>query len=42
MTDTDNTKSQTKAYYGDIELVYRKYRWLVHPNKIFLEDFGKN
>ena len=26
MTDTDNTKSQTKAYYGDIELVYRKYR----------------
>ena len=26
MTDTDATKSQTKAYYGDIELLYRKYR----------------
>ncbi len=25
MTDTDNTKSQTKAYYGDIELKYRPY-----------------
>jgi hypothetical protein len=25
MTDTDNTKSQTRAYYGDIELKYRPY-----------------
>jgi hypothetical protein len=25
MTDTDATKSQTKAYYGDIELKYRPY-----------------
>jgi hypothetical protein len=26
LTDTDNTKSDTKAYYGDIELKYKKYK----------------
>ncbi|MEN9944616.1 MAG: hypothetical protein RLY18_574, partial [Pseudomonadota bacterium] len=26
LTDTDNTNSETKAYYGDIELKYKKYK----------------
>ncbi|NCX15260.1 MAG: DUF3047 domain-containing protein, partial [Burkholderiaceae bacterium] len=25
LTDTDNTKSDTKAYYGDIELKYKPF-----------------
>jgi hypothetical protein len=26
LTDTDNTNSETKAYYGDIELKYKNYK----------------
>ena len=25
LTDTDNTNTQTKAYYGDIELKYKRF-----------------